>query len=134
MTWWLPLFAINAYAARGLKDVGSAWTAIGRGKRSLGLDKMATEWRKRSDTLRESVVASLQKSIRRNVNPPYVPIFPGSELTFWESMQKEKPSPQQWAHRAYAELLPADVLPAELANAIIDCIRASGATTISIVA
>jgi hypothetical protein len=49
-------------------------------------------------------------------------------------MQKEKPSPHQWAHRAYAELLQADVLPVKLANLVIDCMRAYGATTVGVVA
>jgi hypothetical protein len=49
-------------------------------------------------------------------------------------MEKERPSPQQWAHRAYAELLQADVLPASLADLVIDCMRAYGATTLGVVA
>jgi len=49
-------------------------------------------------------------------------------------MQKERPSPQQWAHRAYAELLQADMLPTSLANVVIDCMRAYGATTLGVVA
>ena len=49
-------------------------------------------------------------------------------------MEREKPSPQQWAHRAYAELLQADVLPADLASLVIDCMRAYGATTLGVVA
>jgi hypothetical protein len=76
----------------------------------------------------------MEKSVRQDMNPPYIGIFPGSTETFWESMQKERPSPHQWAHRAYAELLQADVLPPKLANLVIDCMRAYGATTIGIVA
>jgi hypothetical protein len=55
-------------------------------------------------------------------------------MMFRESLEKERPSPQQWAHRPYAELLQADMLPEELANAMIDCMRAYGATTIGVVA
>ena len=53
---------------------------------------------------------------------------------FRESLEKERPSPQQWAHRAYAELLQPDVLPADLANTVIDCMRAYGGTTLGVVA
>jgi hypothetical protein len=49
-------------------------------------------------------------------------------------MQKEHPSPQGWAHRPYAELLQADILPPNLANLVVDCMRAYGATTLGIVA
>src|SRR5579884_4302718 len=44
------------------------------------------------------------------------------------------PSPQGWPHRAYSELLQAEVLPQQLANAVIDCMRAYGATTLGVVA
>ncbi|HXJ04917.1 MAG TPA: hypothetical protein VNH65_07450 [Candidatus Acidoferrum sp.] len=134
MTWWLPYFANNAYAARGLKDIADVWPSI-HGKQDTAISKKtAEEWLKRSRTLREAVVASMEKSVRNDMNPPYLGIFPGATLTFWESMQKEKPSPHQWAHRAYAELLQADVLPPKLSNLVIDCMRAYGATTVGIVA
>jgi len=68
------------------------------------------------------------------MSPPYIGTYPGTTRTFWESMQNEHPSPQQWPHRAYAELLQADVLPAEMTNLIIDCMRAYGATTLGVVA
>ena len=55
-------------------------------------------------------------------------------MTFWESMQKQRPPVQLWAHRPYAELLQADVIPTDLANTVIDCMRAYGATTVGIVA
>jgi hypothetical protein len=134
MTWWLPYFANNAYAARGLKDLASIWPALHAAQDAPNSKKATAEWLARSNTLRTAVVSSMEKSIRNDMNPPYIGIFPGATLTFWESMQKEKPSPHQWAHRAYAELLQADVLPAKLANQVIDCMRAYGATTIGIVA
>ena len=67
------------------------------------------------------------------MTPPYIGPLP-SKLTVRESMETERPSPQQWSHRAYTELVHADVLPADLANVIIDCMRAYGTTTIGVVA
>ena len=133
-TWWLPYFANNAYAARGLKDIAAVWPSISVTNSAADSRRRAQEWRKRSKILRDAVVASMEKSVRQDLNPPYLGIFPGATETFWESMQKERPSPHQWAHRAYAELLQADVLPPKLANLVIDCMRAYGATTIGIVA
>jgi hypothetical protein len=68
------------------------------------------------------------------MNPPYIGPLPGTKLTFRESMATEHPSPQQWPHRPYSELLQADILPADLANIVIDCMRAYGATTLGVVA
>ena len=88
----------------------------------------------RAKILQEAVVASIEKNVRRDMTPPYIGPLPGSKLTFRESMEKERPSPQQWPHRPYAELLQADVLPANLANVVVDCMRAYGATTLGVVA
>jgi hypothetical protein len=133
-TWWLPYFANNAYSSRGLRDISQVWPAIHGAKSAPGVEKTAAAWLKRSKVLRDALVASMEKDVRKDMNPPYIGVFPGTKLTFWESLEKERPSPQQWAHRAYAELLQADVLPHTLANLVVDCMRAYGATTIGIVA
>ncbi len=134
MTWWLPYFANNAYSTRGLRDIARVWSEINRSKPSPAMEKIAVEWLERSKVLQDALVASMEKNVRSDMHPRYIGPLPGTTLTFWESMQKEKPSPQQWAHRAYAELLQADVLPAKLANIVIDCMRAYGATTLGVVA
>jgi hypothetical protein len=123
-TWWQPYFANSAFAARGLRDMARAWPEI----------SPAAEWLTRSKTLQDTTVASIEKNVRRDMKPPYIGPLPGAALTFRESMEKERPSPQQWPHRPYAELLQADVLPGNLANTVIDCMRAYGATTLGVVA
>jgi hypothetical protein len=129
MTWWLPYFANNAFAARGLRDIGAVWPTI-----QPGSGATAAEWLKRSKALQDAVIASMQKNVRHDVSPAYIGPIPGTTLMFRESLEKERPSPQQWAHRAYAELLQPDVLPASLANTVIDCMRAYGGTTLGVVA
>jgi hypothetical protein len=133
MVWWLPYYSHNAFAARGLKDLGRAWPAI-NSEKATAAEQTAAAWLKRSQALQDSLVAALQKNIRRDMNPPYVGTYAGAQGTFWESMEKERPSPQQWPHRGYSELLQADVLPPDLANLVIDCMRAYGATTLGVVA
>lgn len=49
-------------------------------------------------------------------------------------MAHDRPSEQAWPHRVYSELLQADVIPANLANMIIDAMRAYGGTTLGVVA
>jgi hypothetical protein len=125
-TWWQPYYANSAFAARGLRDIAANWTAVDRAK--------AAEWQRRSKTLEEATVASVRANVRRDMDPPYVPLMPGSKLTFRESMATERPSPQQWPHRPYTELLHADILPEDLANLTIDTMRSYGATTLGVVA
>ena len=132
--YWQPYYANSAFAARGFKDIGGAWAELARIRSSADMENLAQSWLKRSQTLQAKTVQSIEKNIQSDKTPPYIGLFPGTTLTFRESLEKERPSPQQWPHRPYAELLQADVLPPHLANQVIDCMRAYGATTLGVVA
>jgi hypothetical protein len=134
MTWWLPYYANSAFAARGLRDIARVWPKIFASKKDPQDAFIADSWMYSSRELQQTVVRAMNKNIRRDMNPPYISTYPGPTMTFRESMEKEMPSPQGWPHRPYAELLQADVLPPELANLVIDCMRAYGATTLGVVA
>ena len=127
--WWKPYYANSAMAARGLYDLAAVWPNIAPGDTARSHD-----WRRRADMLREQTVRTLRANIRHDLKPPYIGPLPGAKLTFRESLAKETPSEQQWPHRAYAELLQADILPDELAHLVIDCMRGHGATSIGVVA
>jgi len=129
--WWLPYYANNAFTARGFRDLCRVWESLSQSPQARNL---AVDWESRSKTLQNAVIASIEKNIRRDMNPPYIGTYAGATGTFWESMQHEHPSPQQWPHRAYAELLQADVLPPEITNLIINSMQANGATTLGVLA
>jgi hypothetical protein len=124
--WWQPYFANSAFSARGLKDIGRAW-------RDMSLSGNE-EWLRRAKILQDSTLAAIEKNVWKNEKPPYIAPLPGTKMMFREAMAKERPSPQQWPHRPYAELLHADILPPHLANLVVDCMRAYGATTLGVVA
>jgi hypothetical protein len=132
--YWQAYYANSAFAARGFKDLAAVWKQLGQTPASSTMQDLAEQWRKRSQTLEVQTVKSIEGNIQRDKTPPYIGIFPGTTLTFRESLETERPSPQQWPHRPYAELLQADILPAKLANLVIDCMRAHGATTVGVVA
>ncbi len=132
--YWQPYYANSAFAARGFRDIARAWIDLAHIHSAPGMGKLAQGWLKRSQTLQERTVESVEKNIQSDKTPPYIGLFPGTTLTFRESLEKERPSSQQWPHRPYAELLQADVLPPRLANQVIDCMRAYGATTLGVVA
>ena len=127
MTWWLPYYGNSAFAARGLKDISRTWATIGQPRESA-------EWAKRSKSLEESLVTTMRKNVRKDLTPPYIGPYAGSPGLFRETFQKGKIPDQLWAHRPFAELLQADVLPPDLANLVIDCMRGYGATTLGVVA
>lgn len=132
--YWRPYYANSAFAARGFKDIARAWSELARLNSSPSMETLAQGWFKRSQALQERTIESIEKNIQSDKTPPYIGLFPGTLLTFRESLEKERPSPQQWPHRPYAELLQADILPPQLASQVIDCMRAYGATTLGVVA
>ena len=127
-------YANSAFAARGLKDISRAWTDLAHMTSAKNMTSIADDWMKRSETLRDRTIESVESNIQKDKTPPYIGLFPGTTLTFREALEKERPSTQQWPHRPYAELLQADILPPRLANLVIDCMRAYGATTIGVLA
>jgi len=124
--WWKPYYANSAFAVRGLRDLSRAWGGIN--------SRLSQEWMKRSEVLLETTLKSIDKWTMNDKKPPYVPLLPGSRLTFKEAMRTERPSEQQWPHRPYAELLMAGVLPHPLAHKVVDTMRAYGATTMGVLA
>jgi hypothetical protein len=130
-TWWQPYYANSAMAIRGMRDLAPVWKNLATSNPTMV--KTAAEWTRHSEQLSETLIDSIRKNVRHDMNPPYIGPLP-TKLTVRESMETEHPSPQQWSHRAYTELVHADVLPPDLANLVIDCMRAYGTTTIGVVA
>jgi hypothetical protein len=126
-TFWQPYFANSAMTARGLEDISQL---------SM-FNEYRAEWTRRAEQLTSRLTESITHSIRPRKNgttAAYVPPLPGTNYTFRESMASQKPSPQQWPHRLYAELLHSGVLPRNLSNAVIDTMRQYGATSVGVVA
>ncbi|QNH17423.1 hypothetical protein HEP74_02574 [Xanthomonas sp. SS] len=127
--WWKPYYANSALAIRGWQDIAAVWAAIA----GPGAQTAAAQWQRRAKQLTAQLHKTLRANIRHDLKPPYIGPLPGVKLTFRQSLQQESPSEQGWPHRAYAELLQADVLPADLAHLVIDCVRGHGGTSLGVV-
>ncbi|WDS36330.1 Tat pathway signal protein [Pseudoxanthomonas sp.] len=127
--WWKPYFGNSALAIRGWEDIAAVWPALG------GDRQQSARWQARATQLRARLLQSIRGDIRRDLTPAYLGPLPGTRETFRQAMSQEDPSKseQLWSHRAYAELLQADVLPPDLAHLVIDCLRGHGGTTLGIV-
>jgi hypothetical protein len=128
--WNKPYYANSAFTVRGWREIAAVWSKSGfpRG------EALAAEWEQRADRLQKKLLESLEANTKHDMSPPYVPLLPGSPDTFRESMAKDRPSEQQWPHRCYAEFVQANALPPAQANAVIDTMRAYGATTLGVLA
>src|SRR3989442_16042196 len=70
--WWQPYFANSAFAARGFKDIASAWRDLARLKPAPGLNQEAKAWLRRSRVLQDAVVASIEKNVKHDQKAPYI--------------------------------------------------------------
>ncbi|KAF2425808.1 hypothetical protein EJ08DRAFT_384261 [Tothia fuscella] len=123
--YWQPYFSNSAMAARGLRDISTIEPVF---------REHISNWKNRAAQLTNRTIDAITTSIHRTKTPQYVPVLPGSNLTFRESMAKEKPSPQAWSHRLYTELLHSAILPPSLTNLVINTMRSYGATSAGVVA
>jgi hypothetical protein len=128
--WDKPYFSNSAFTVRGWRDLAAVWRELSLS----GAEALAGEWLRRAGMLQAQLVKSIDANLRTDKKPPYIGPLPGTTKTFRESFTDHGPNEQGWTHRCYAELLQPGVLPERQANAIIDCMRAYGATTLGVVA
>ncbi|CAL4869526.1 hypothetical protein MMA231_03818 (plasmid) [Asticcacaulis sp. MM231] len=131
--WWKPYWNNSAFAVRGWRDIARVWPLIAPDQAAL-----AKNWNARADTLQVQLVKTMRANIRKDVTPPYLAVLPGTKLThreaYAEAQAKKQSSEHGWAHRVYAEMLHADVLPDDLAQTVINGVRGHGGTCIGVVA
>ncbi|MBI4166862.1 MAG: Tat pathway signal protein [Acidobacteria bacterium] len=127
-----PYFGNSAFAARGFKELGRVWIELARTAKQPRMDEEGRDLSARSNVLRTAVISGVERSVRQDMNPPYVGALPGRKQTLDEAAQSDPNGPQTYSIRAYMELLQADVLPPNLANLIVDCLLAYGGTTLGV--
>lgn len=125
--WWKPYYGNTGLASRGLKDIASVWGQISKHDQSS-----SSNWKHRATQMKTRLSTSLNASIWYNMTPPYVPIMPGANETWWESLTNELSADQQWGHRVYAELLQSGTLTPDQENAVLNSLRAYYGTSIGV--
>lgn len=126
--WWKPYWSNSALAVRGWREIAAVWSALG------GEPAQATDWSSRADRLKRRLVSVARANVRHDLIPPYLGPLPGAQGTFREALAAGKPTEQGWPHRTYAELLQSAVLPPDLDDFVLDCLRGHGGTTFGVTA
>jgi hypothetical protein len=109
----LPHYASNGEAARGFQQLGDAWIEMGAKLKDRQLQDKGRRLRAESEAMKKDMLASIEKSIDRAKNPPYMPAVAGDTPTYGKT-------------RAYMELLESGELPKELDKVLIDNLTANG--------
>ncbi|GGZ27503.1 twin-arginine translocation signal domain-containing protein [Asticcacaulis endophyticus] len=131
--WWKPYWNNSSFTIRGWRDLARVWPLI-----SPDQAGQAAGWNRRADQLQAQLVKSVRANVRHDLKPAYLGVLPGLKQTHREALAearaKKQRTEQGWAHRVYAELLHADVLPDDLADIVIDAVRGHGGTSIGVLA
>ncbi len=109
----LPHYSNNAEAARGFRDLGEVWIEMGRKLPDARLEEVGRGLLKESAAMNEDMIASMEKSVDRSQDPPYMPAVAGDTPTYGKM-------------RAYLEALESGELTNEHVRIIIDNLAANG--------
>ncbi|KAH7330542.1 hypothetical protein BKA65DRAFT_539660 [Rhexocercosporidium sp. MPI-PUGE-AT-0058] len=123
--WVRPYWNNGAMAARGFKDLS---------KIAIFAD-YAKDWTNRAAQIINQTTLTMNKYTQKNLKPPYVPVVLDETIRAREAMAADSiNTPQKWAHRVYAELLQASVLPTNQTNTVINSMQAYGLTSYGVLA
>lgn len=112
-----PYFCNSAEAARGFRDLGRVWAAIGRTRDDPELTARGEALAREGDALREDLHRAIERSILRETDPPYVPMYAGSKTPFDRA---QRHTPESFAvTRAWTETLHSGMVSRETVETIL---------------
>jgi len=127
-----PYFSNSTEACRGFYDIGNAWMRIGE---RLSRPEFVNRGRKLIEEARElkkDILASIEKSILKNKDFVHIPAIAGAKRPYDEDIKEDPLCPQQFAPRAYCEMLHSGILPASIVEIIIKYNSTHGGSVLGI--
>lgn len=109
----LPHLSNNAEASRGFRDLGEAWTGMGRKLSDTSLQNEGARLIQEADAMKKDLYVAIEKSIDRTQNPPYMAAVVGDVPTWGKG-------------RVYSELLESGVLTEDQVKTILNYQGAHG--------
>ncbi|HTE42964.1 MAG TPA: hypothetical protein VK629_19225, partial [Steroidobacteraceae bacterium] len=115
-----PYFSNSTEAARGFRDLGRVWAAIGSQTASTELTAWGRQLERESIALRKDIETSLARSRLTVDGRPVLPAIAGVREPFHTVMQRDRLDPQHRSYRAYMEMLHSGSLSADDVRSIVD--------------
>jgi hypothetical protein len=114
-----PYFSNSSEAARGFRDLGRVWQAIGK-TGAADTSRWGQRLVRESEALRQDIESSISRSRLTVDGRAVLPAIAGAAEPFHIVMQRDRLDPQHRAYRAYMEMLHSGSLSTADVRAIVD--------------
>lgn len=116
----LPYVSSGAEAVRGWTELGAVWARIGAETGDRELAAWGSELTELAGRRRADLLTFLDASVRRDLDPPWLPVIAGATVPHHLAVAADDLDPQFRAYRANGELLHSGVLDAAQVATILD--------------
>jgi hypothetical protein len=113
-----PYFSNSTEASHGFYDLGKVWVKIGEKLSKSKLTSRGRELIREAKELKRDILISVERSILKNRSPVCLPAIAGAKKPYDEDIKEDPLCPQQFAPRAYSEMLHSGILPESVIEVI----------------
>jgi len=113
-----PYFSNSTETCRGFYDLGRVWVKIGQKLSKSELINRGQKLIREAEELRKDILSSVQRSLLKDRDPVCLPAIAGVKRSYDEDINEDPLCPQQFASRAYCEMLHSGILPASIIEII----------------
>ena len=114
-----PYFSNTTEAWRGFRDLGATWVRIGERRKDAALAAWGRELLDASRAIEKDLRASLERSVLRGAEGPYLPAIAGAREPFHIAVARDRLDPQFRSYRANMEMLFSGCLDREQVGMIV---------------
>ena len=115
-----PYFSNGAEMARGFREMGEAWQIAGRRHHDEKLVAWGGQLLEESAALFKDLQMGMERSLRRDLQPPFLPAIAGVKEPFHIAVAQDSLDPQFRSYRAFMEMLHSGLLTKEQVKTIVD--------------
>lgn len=115
-----PYFSNSTEAARGFRDLGRIWRALGLARADLSLQARGAQLSGEADALQRDIATATARSLLDVGGERVLPAIAGVTEPFHVAVARDRSDPQYRSYRAYMEMMYSGILPAQQIGMIAD--------------